>query len=167
MANWCTKFRVSSFSRFRDISGGVKFFKWATWPWQRPSRDIFHRQAELLAMANLYTRCGLYLHLSQRYDKKLSYRRGTARCVVSVEILPIAMQQCRNYLYDKSWTNRSYEVGGLQCREMCNKHVHSTMTQLSRFHCLIGVINKPTTLSCVYHLYTDDLLWRNFLKSTM
>ena len=35
-------------------------------------------------------------------NKKLSYRRGTARCVVSVEILPIAMQQCRNYLYDKS-----------------------------------------------------------------
>ena len=35
-------------------------------------------------------------------NKKLSYRRGTARCVVSVEILPIATQQCRNYLYDKS-----------------------------------------------------------------
>jgi len=34
--------------------------------------------------------------------KKLSYRRGTARCVVSIEILPIATQQCRNYLYDKS-----------------------------------------------------------------
>jgi len=27
-------------------------------------------------------------------DKKLSYRQGTARCVVPVEILPIAMQQC-------------------------------------------------------------------------
>ena len=52
----------------------------------------------------------------QTLDKKLIYRRGTARCVVSVEILPIATQQCRNYacLYDKSWTNRSYEVGGLQ-----------------------------------------------------
>jgi len=35
-------------------------------------------------------------------NKKLSYRRETARCVVSVEILPIATQQCRNYLYDKS-----------------------------------------------------------------
>ena len=35
----------------------------------------------------------------ERY-KKL---RGTARCVVSVEILPIiATQQCRNYSYDKS-----------------------------------------------------------------
>ena len=37
-----------------------------------------------------------YLH------KKLSYRRVTARCVLSVVILPITMQQCRNYLYDKS-----------------------------------------------------------------
>ena len=34
--------------------------------------------------------------------KKFSYRRGTARCVVSVEILPTATQPCRNYLYDTS-----------------------------------------------------------------
>ena len=27
-----------------------------------------------------------------------------------------------------------------------------------------SVINKPTTLSCVYHLSTDDLLWQNFLN---
>ena len=39
----------------------------------------------------------LYLGKS---NKKLSYRLGTARCVVSVEILPIATQQCRDYLYD-------------------------------------------------------------------
>ena len=45
--------------------------------------------------------------------KKLGYCRGTARCVVSIEILPIATQQCRNYLYDKSWPNRWYEVGDL------------------------------------------------------
>ena len=32
-----------------------------------------------------------------RSNKKLSYRRGTARCVMSIEILPIATQQCRNY----------------------------------------------------------------------
>ena len=41
---------------------------------------------------------------SGNVHKKLSYHRGTARCVVSVEILPIATQQCRNYLYDKSLT---------------------------------------------------------------
>jgi len=28
---------------------------------------------------------------------------------------------------------------------MCNKHMHSTMTRSSRFHCPIDVINKPTT----------------------
>jgi len=41
-------------------------------------------------------------HWRGDFNKKLSYRRRTARCVVSVEILPIATQQCRNYLYDKS-----------------------------------------------------------------
>jgi len=44
----------------------------------------------------------LYSSRSDTENKKLSYRRGTARCVVSVEILPTATQQCRNYLYDKS-----------------------------------------------------------------
>ena len=44
-------------------------------------------------------------------SKKLSYRPVTARCVLSVVILPITTQQCRNYLYDKSWPNRRYEVG--------------------------------------------------------
>ena len=29
---------------------------------------------------------------------------------------------------------------------MCSKHVHSTVTHSSRFHCLICVINKPTTV---------------------
>ena len=42
------------------------------------------------------------IFVSNGIYKKLSYRRGTARCVVSIEILPIATQQCRNYLYDKS-----------------------------------------------------------------
>jgi len=47
----------------------------------------------------------------------------------------------------------------------CVINVHSTVTRSSRFHCLIGVISKPTTVElCIaYHLYTDDLLWRNFL----
>ena len=43
-----------------------------------------------------------YRRRNNKANKKLSYRRGTARCVVSVEILPTATQQCRNYLYDKS-----------------------------------------------------------------
>jgi len=32
-------------------------------------------------------------HESAKSNKKLSYRRGTARCVVSLEILPVATQQ--------------------------------------------------------------------------
>jgi len=49
-------------------------------------------------------------------NKKLSYRRGTARCVVSVKILPNATQQWRNYLYDKSWTK--YQLSLI---DLCNK----------------------------------------------
>jgi len=46
-------------------------------------------------------------------NKKLSYRRVTTRCLLSVVILPIATQQCRNYLYDKSWPNWWYKAGVL------------------------------------------------------
>ena len=60
-------------------------------------------------MDNIKTWTGLFVEESIRmtedrdkWNKKLSYRRGTARCVVSIEILPITTQQCRNYLYDKS-----------------------------------------------------------------
>ena len=54
------------------------------------------------------TDCGSPTASRRRYmqvslsDKKLSCRRRTARCVMSVEILPTTTQQCRNYLYDKS-----------------------------------------------------------------
>ena len=44
----------------------------------------------------------MFKNLTLQDTKKLRYRPGTARCVVSVEVLPIATQQCRNYLYDKS-----------------------------------------------------------------
>ena len=50
---------------------------------------------------------------------------------------------------------------------MCNKHVHSTMTPSSRFHCPISVINKPTTnelwISPVYR----RLALAKFSKSIM
>ena len=41
---------------------------------------------------------------------------------------------------------------------MCNKHVHSTVTHSSRFHCLIGVINKPTTVELRYDTIRDAIL---------
>ena len=50
---------------------------------------------------------------------------------------------------------------------VCNKHIHSIVTRSSRFHCPIGLINKPTTDRVVDITYigpTDDLLWRNFLS---
>ena len=80
--------------------------------------------------------------------KKLSYRGVTARCVLSVVILPITTQQYRNYKYDKSWPNRWYEVGGLVGGlAMCHKQTDHS---------------RVVYITCI--VYTDDLLWRNFLS---
>jgi len=81
-------------------------------------------------------------------NKKLSYRWVTARCVLSVVILPVTTQQCRKYLYDKSWPNRWYELGGLVGGNV-------------RF------INKPTTVElCISPVYRR-LAVVKFSKSTM
>jgi len=39
---------------------------------------------------------------------------------------------------------------------MCSKHVHSTVTRASCFDCVIGVINKPTTVELCIYLYLFD-----------
>jgi len=50
---------------------------------------------------------------------------------------------------------------------MCSKHVHSTVTRASCFHCLIGVINKLTTVElCISPVYRR-LAVAKFSKSTM
>ena len=86
-------------------------------------------------------------------NKKLSYRRVTARCVLSVVILPIATQQCRKYLYDKFWPNRWYEVGGLVRRNvsltMCTQPWRDRVAFI-----VSDVINKPTTVElCISPVY--------------
>jgi len=98
--------------------------------------------------------------------KKLSYHRGTARCIVSVEILPITHASAQT---TSTTSPEQIEVMKLEVYSwpVCNKHVHSTMTRPSRFHCPIGVINKPTTdelwISPVYR----RLAVAKFSKSTM
>jgi len=81
---------------------------------RRPNNTGHHHGGQHLwtcrLCKKLHVSCFVFTTL---VNKKLSYRRVTARCVVSVEILPITTQQCRNYLYDKYWPNRWYEVGGL------------------------------------------------------
>ena len=65
-------------------------------------RIIRYTQGEVTSqnLWSLYDRhvVGITWHDVWSY-KKLSYRRVTARCVLSVVILPIATQQYRNYLY--------------------------------------------------------------------
>ena len=52
---------------------------------------------------------------------------------------------------------------------MCNKHVHSTMTRSSRFHCPIheGVINKPTRVELWISPVYRGLAVAKFYKPTM
>ena len=91
-------------------------WKWADGPFGLVSHK---RKIGLSIFVRIATFCRKNLHMylvpgdDRLYNKKLRYRRVTARCVLSVVILPIATQQCRNYLYDKSWPNWWYEVGGL------------------------------------------------------
>jgi len=65
---------------------------------------------------------------------------------VLLEILPIAI--CNSAETTCTTSSEQTEVKKLEdysCA-MSNKHVHSTMTRSSRFHCPIGVINKPTAV---------------------
>jgi len=50
---------------------------------------------------------------------------------------------------------------------ICNKHVHSTMTRSSRFHCFIGVIKKPTMDELWISPLYRWLAVAKFSKSTM
>jgi len=46
-------------------------------------------------------------------DKKLSYRRGTARCVVSIEILPIATNSA-----ETTYTTSPDQIDGMKVLEV-------------------------------------------------
>jgi len=61
------------------------------------------------------------------------------------------------------------EVMKLKCysKAMYNKHVHSTVTRSSRFHCPVGVINKPTTVELWISPVYRRLAVAKFSKSTM
>ena len=52
-------------------------------------------------------------------------------------------------------------------KAVCNKHVHSTMTRSSRFHCPVGVINKPTTVELWISPVYRRLAVAKFSKCTM
>ena len=74
--------------------------------WETPAHLVVYTQnssgIRCTPLSGRFGQIGYHYKLRDSANKKLSYRRGTARCVVSIEILPIATQQYRNYLYDKS-----------------------------------------------------------------
>jgi len=77
--------------------------------------------------------------------KKLSYRRGTEQCVCQLKPCQLPRNSAETTCTTSPEQIRVMKLEGYS-GTMCNKHVHSTMTPLSRFLCLIGVINKPTTV---------------------
>jgi len=75
--------------------------KWSSRCFVHDCRSLKNRQTTASAPRVYYATAARHAILGCHY-KKLSYRRVTARCVLSVVILPITTQQYRNYLYDKS-----------------------------------------------------------------
>jgi len=89
------------------------------------------------------------------------------------QLSPCQLKSCklpRNSAETTRTTSRE-EIDGMKLEgysgTMCNKHVHSTVTRSSRFHCLIGVINKPTTVELWISPVYRRLAVAKFSKSTM
>jgi len=99
-------------------------------------------------------------------NKKPNYRRGTARCVVSVEIRQLPRNSA-----ETTCTTRPEQIEVMKLKRYskatCNKHVHSTMTRSSRFRCPVGVINEPTTVELWISPVYRRLAVAKFSKSTM
>ena len=72
--------------------------------------------------------------VSGQSNKKLSYRRWTARCVVSVEILPVDTQQCRNYC---TTSPQQIEVMKLEGQGKVNTTSYSTIIETMRPSCTV------------------------------
>ena len=72
--------------------------------------------------------------VSGQSNKKLSYRRWTARCVVSVEILPVDTQQCRNYC---TTSPEQIEVMKLEGQGKVNTTSYSTIIETMRPSCTV------------------------------
>jgi len=57
------------------------------------------------------------------FDKKLSYRRGTARCAVSVNTMLNVAKNIRRIACERSalceWSSRFFKVIGMACSNMC------------------------------------------------
>ena len=74
MADPCTKFEVSSVSRCRDFTWGVKFYKWLPDPDHAPFREDFFIGRVGLAMVNQCTK--FEVSRFTRYEAM----NGSAKC---------------------------------------------------------------------------------------
>jgi len=101
-------------------------------------------------------------------NKKLSCRRGTARCVVSVEILPVATQQCWNYTISSVSNQRSttlshpYRVGQKSKLLYCDRYFKGWTIALT-LNILYFSERSRTWKSATLILF----LWLNILCCTL
>jgi len=128
---------------------------------QTDTRPLHRRLPHTMRVASIMWRwnlmLGVFIQEAQLSPRDRAMRRvnwNLASCDATVQKLLIRQVLTISMVW--SWR--------FSCRRCVIDNVHSTVTRPSRFHCLSCVINKPTSVSCVFHLYTDDLLWRNFLS---
>jgi len=81
---------------------GLRKIPQVSWTANKTNKWVLYKAGEKKELLDTVKARKLAYYGHTMRNKKLSYRRGTARCVVLIEILPVATQQCRNYLYDKS-----------------------------------------------------------------
>ena len=97
-------------------------------------------------------------------NKKLSYRRVTARwCLVSSN-LANCHASVQKLLIRQVLTKSMVLSWRFSRRQCVINNVDSTMTRPSRLPLSQLSWTNRRRSSCVYHLYTDDLLWWNFLS---
>jgi len=84
------------------------FYRPAALPATQPTASTHWRQYIISSIKYVI---GKSRHHCCKQEAQLSPSDWAMRLVSNN--LPITTQQCRNYLYDKSWPNRWYEVGGL------------------------------------------------------
>jgi len=77
-----------------------------------------------------------------------------ANCHATVQKLLIRQVLTKSMVWSWKFSRRQYVID----------NVHSTMTRTSRLPLSQMSLTNRRRWSCVYHLYTDDLLWRNVLS---
>ena len=99
--------------------------------------------------SRLKSLCPIRDYPGKPVPKKVTRSSAIAECPRDASCQLKSCQLPRNSA-ETTCTTNSEQIDVMKLKRyskaMCNKHVHSTMTRLSRFRCPVGAINKPTTV---------------------